>query len=180
MGCAEGRWSEARRRGSDARSLCQPMPAILLAIGILANISSAGRAGAAVPCGEVALEIAMSSNLESRGLSKDGTFISLSGNPYDAYLYCAAYGSMSLRFLGPNPPVDDWYAFVSKTGSVLTKRPQRVIRSAVERCFSEASKSSHLIEISSDGFGLLCGSEKGGPYFELVVTQRLKPPACER
>ena len=100
MGCAEGRWSEARRRGSDARSLCQPMPAILLAIGILANISSAGRAGAAVPCGEVALEIAMSSNLESRGLSKDGTFISLSGNPYDAYLYCAAYGSMSLRFLG--------------------------------------------------------------------------------
>ena len=76
MGCAEGRWSEARRRGSDARSLCQPMPAILLAIGILANISSAGRAGAAVPCGEVALEIAMSSKLENRGLSKDGTFIS--------------------------------------------------------------------------------------------------------
>jgi hypothetical protein len=105
------------------------MPAILLAIGILANISSAGAAG---PCGEVALEIAMSSKLENGGLSKDGTFISLSGNPYNAYLYCAAPGSMSLRFLGPKPPVDDWYAFVSKTSSVLTKRHQRVIRLAAE------------------------------------------------
>jgi len=156
------------------------MPAILLAIGILANISSAGRAGAAVPCGEVALEIAMSSKLENGGLSKDGTFISLSGNPYNAYLYCAAPGSMSLRFLGPKPPVDDWYAFVSKTSSVLTKRHQRVIRLAAERCVSEASKSSHLIEISSAGFSVLCGSESGTPYFEMVVTQRLKPPATEK
>ena len=153
---------------------------MLLAVLLLAKMSLAGYASAAGPCGEVALEIAMSSKLENGGLSKDGTFISLSSNPYNAYLYCAAPGSMSLRFLGPKPPVDDWYAFVSKTSSVLTKRHQRVIRLAAERCVSEASKSSHLIEISSDGFGLLCGSEKGGPYFELMVTQRLKPPACER
>ena len=88
---------------------------MLLAVLILAKMSLAGYANAAGPCGEVALEIAMSSKLENRGLSKDGTFISLSGNPYNAYLYCGAPGSMSLRFLGPKPPVDDWYAFVSKT-----------------------------------------------------------------
>ena len=150
---------------------------MLLAVLLLAKMSLAGYASAAGPCGEVALEIAMSSKLENGGLSKDGTFISLSGNPYNAYLYCAAPGSMSLRFLGPKPPVDDWYAFVSKTSSVLTKRHQRVIRLAAERCVSEASKSSHLIEISSAGFGVLCGSESGTPYFELVVTQRLNPSA---
>jgi hypothetical protein len=153
---------------------------MLLAVLILAKMSLAGYASAAGPCGEVALEIAMSSKLENGGLSKDGTFISLIGNPYNAYLYCAAPGSMSLRFLGPKPPVDDWYAFVSKTSSVLTKRHQRVIRLAAERCVSEASKSNHLIEISSAGFSVLCGSESGTPYFELVVTQRLKPPAREK
>ena len=155
-------------------------PHMLHAVLILAKISLAGYASAAGPCGELALEIAMSSKLEYGGLSKDGTFISLSGNPYNAYLYCAAPGSMSLRFLGPKPPVDDWYAFVSKTSSVLTKRHQRVIRLAAERCVSEALKSNHLIEISSAGFSVLCGSESGTPYFELVVTQRLKPPAREK
>ena len=85
-------------------------PHMLHAVLILAKISLAGYASAAGPCGELALEIAMSSKLEYGGLSKDGTFISLSGNPYNAYLYCAAPGSMSLRFLGPKPPVDDWYA----------------------------------------------------------------------
>ena len=155
--------------------------AMPLAIVILASISlAAGASAAAGPCGEVALEIAMSSKLESGGLSNDGTFISLTGNPYGTYLYCADPGGMSLRYLGPNPPVDDWYAFVSKTGSVLTKRPQWVIRSAVKRCVGEASKSSHVIETSSDGFGVLCGSEKGSPYFELLITQRLKPRARER
>jgi hypothetical protein len=153
---------------------------MLLAVLLLAKMSLAGYASAAGPCGEVALDIAMSSKLENGGLSKDGTFISLSGNPYNAYLYCAAPGSMSLRFLGPKPPVDDWYAFVSKTSSVLTKRHQRVIRLAAERCVSEALKSNHLIEISSAGFSVLCGSESGSPYFELVVTQRLKPPAREK
>ena len=29
-------------------------------------------------------------------------------------------------------------------------------------------------------FGVLCGSEKGSPYFELVFIQRLKPRARER
>jgi hypothetical protein len=44
-------------------------------------------------------------------------------------------------------------------------------------CVSEALKSNQLIEISSAGFGVLCGSESGTPYFELVVTQRLNPSA---
>jgi hypothetical protein len=155
-------------------------PSMLLAILILALTSLAGKANAGGSCGDMALEIAMSSKLESGGLSKDGTFISLIGDPYSASLYCSGPASMSLRYLGPNPPPKDWYAFVSKTGSVLTKRPHPMIRSAVERCVAEASKSSHVIEIASDGFDVLCGSEKGYPYFELVVTQRPKPPARGR
>jgi hypothetical protein len=138
------------------------------------------RVPAAGSCGDMALEIAMSSKLESGGLSKDGTFISLTGEPYGAYLYCSGPAGMSLRYVGPRPPPEDWYAFVSKTGSVLTKRPQPIIRSVVERCIREATKSSHVIEIMSDGFDVLCGSEEGNPYFELVVTQRLKPPPRER
>jgi hypothetical protein len=94
--------------------------------------------------------------------------------------YCSRPTGMSLRYVGPNPPSDDWYAFVSKTGSVLTKRPPPIVRSAVARCITEASKASDLLVISSDGFDVLCDSEKGSPHFEVVVTQRLKQPARER
>ena len=112
------RWKLTRSHGSSTGSSVADFQGIQYLI--IGNRNSgigdlAGYASAAGACGEVALEIAMSSKLENRGLSKDGTFISLSSNPYNAYLYCAAPGSMSLRFLGPKPPVDDWYAFVSKT-----------------------------------------------------------------
>ena len=138
----------------------------VLATVIFAVVLLAEGAGAAGSRGDMALEIAMSSKLESGGRSKDGTFISLTGDPYGAYLYCSGPAGMSLRYVGPNPPSDDWYAFVSKTGSVLTKRRQPIVRSAVERCIREASKASDFVEIRSDGFEVLCDSEKSSSYFE--------------
>jgi hypothetical protein len=149
--------------------------ATVLATVTFALVSLAGVAHAAGSCGDMALEIAMSSKLESGGPSKDGSFISLTGEHYGAYLYCSGPTGMSLRYAGPNPPSDDWYAFVSKTGSVLTKRPPPIVRSAVARCITEASKASDLVVIRSDGFDVLCDSEKGSPHFEVVVIQRLKP-----
>jgi hypothetical protein len=154
--------------------------ATVLATVIFALVSLAGVARAAGSCSDMALEIAMSSKLESGGLSKDGSFISLTGEPYGAYLYCSGPTGMSLRYVSPNLPSDDWYAFVSKTGSVLTKRPPPIVRSAVARCITEASKASDLVVIRSDGFDVLCDSEKGSPYFEVVVTQWLKQPVRGR
>ena len=119
----------------------------VLATVIFAVVVLAEGAGAAGSCGDMALEIAMSSKPESGGLSKDGTFISLTGDPYGAYLYCSG-------------------AFVSKTGSVRTKRRQPIVRSAVERCIREASKASDFVEIRSDSFEVLCDSEKSSSYFE--------------
>lgn len=148
--------------------------ATVLATVTFALVSLAGVAHAAGSCGDMALEIAMSSKLESGGPSKDGSFISLTGEHYGAYLYCSGPTGMSLRYAGPNPPSDDWYAFVSKTGNVLTKRPHRS-SDRRSRCITEASKASDLVVIRSDGFDVLCDSEKGSPHFEVVVIQRLKP-----
>jgi hypothetical protein len=62
-----------------------------------------------------------------------------------AYRRVGAYSvGMSLRYVGPNHPPDDWYAFVSKTGSVLTERRPALVRSAVERCLTHRFKSSLL------------------------------------
>ena len=68
----------------------------VLATVIFAVVFLAEGAGAAGSCGDMALEIAMSSKLESGGLSKDGTFISLTGDPYGAYLYCSGPAGMTL------------------------------------------------------------------------------------
>jgi len=79
----------------------------VLATVIFAVVLLAEGAGAAGSRGDMALEIAMSSKLESGVDSKDGTFISLTGDPYGAYFYCSGPAGMSLRYVGPNPPSDD-------------------------------------------------------------------------
>jgi hypothetical protein len=104
---------------------------------IFALVSLAKGAHAAESCGEMALAIAMSSKLESGGLSKDGSLIQLIGDPYGAYLSCSGPAGMSLRYVAPNHPPNDWYAFASKTGSVLTERRPTLVRAAVERGLKE-------------------------------------------
>ena len=181
-----GKWGPRWRAALPvaSRVLCMLVGGLhfrVFAIVTFALVSLAGGAGAAGSCSDMALEIAMSSKLESGGLSKDGTFISLTSEPYEAYLYCSGPTGMGVRYVGPNPPSADWYGFVSKTGSVLTKRPQSIVRSAVERCVREASEASDVVEIvKSDGFDVLCDTEKGNPYFEVVVAQRPKQSERKR
>jgi hypothetical protein len=123
----------------------------------------------------MALAIAMSSKLESGGLSKDGSFIPLIGETYSAHLICSGPAGMSIRYVGPNPPSEDWYAFVGKTGSALTERRPSLVRRAVERCIKEVQQSSDSVgDVRSAGFEVLCDSEKGSGHVEVVVTQRLK------
>jgi hypothetical protein len=94
----------------------------LLVTVIFALLSLARGAHGADSCSDMALAIAMSSKLESGGLSKDGSLIPLIGDPYGAYLSCSGPAGMSLRYVGPSHPPDDWYALVSKTGSVLLRK----------------------------------------------------------
>lgn len=142
---------------------------------IFALISLARGAHATDSCSDMALAIAMSSKLESGGLSKDGSLIQLIGDPYAAYLSCSGPAGMSLLYVGPNPPPDDWYAFVSKTGSVLTERRPALVRSAVEWCLKELQQSSELVaNVRSKGFEVLCDTEKSGRHVEVVVTQRVR------
>ena len=82
---------------------------------------------------------------------------------------------MSLHYVARNPPSEDWFAFVSQTGSVLTERRPPLVRRAVERCIKEAQRSSDLVaDVRSQGFEVHCGSEKSGGQVEVLVTQRLK------
>jgi hypothetical protein len=99
----------------------------------------------------------------------------LIGDPYGAYLSCSGPAGMSLRYVGPNHPPDDWYAFVSKAGSVLTERRPALVRSAVERCLKELQQSGELVaDVRSKGFEVLCDSEKSSRDVEVVVTQRVR------
>jgi hypothetical protein len=70
---------------------------LLLAVAL---VSFAGIAHAEEgPCGDMALAIAMSSKLESRGSSKDGSFLPLVGEPYSTLLICSGPGGMSLHYV---------------------------------------------------------------------------------
>jgi hypothetical protein len=154
-------------------ALLERLTWLLLAVAL---VSFAGIAHAEEgPCGDMALAIAMSSKLESGGLSKDGSFLPLVGEPYSTLLICSLPGGMSLHYVAPNPPSEDWFAFVSQTGSVLTERRPPLVRRAVERCIKEAQRSSDLVaDVRSQGFEVHCGSEKSGRQVEVLVTQRLK------
>lgn len=145
-------------------------PTVLLALVSFAGIAHAEEGA----CGEMAVAVAMSSKLESGGLSKDGSSIPLIGEPYSAILSCSGPGGMSLHYVGPNPPSEGWFAFVSKTGSVLTERRPPLVRQAVERCIKEAQRSSDLVEVRSPGFEVLCGSERSSRQVEVLVKQQFK------
>lgn len=128
-------------------------------------------------CGTMATTIAKQTGLTVGNLSSDRRFIRLNGDPYGVSLSCFAPAGMSLRYVGPHCQTDDWYRFVAKTGSILTRRPELLVSKGVERWIRREDESSDPDDIKkipdAGGFLIMCDDLDGNP--EVYIFQKVAP-----
>jgi hypothetical protein len=92
---------------------------------------------------------------------------------YGVYLNCGGTNGLNLRFMSPPDPPKDWFQFVGRSASILTKVQPSILREGVKRCINEAAQSGqHFAEnFEHGGARFFCDVDENNKRVELTITR---------
>jgi hypothetical protein len=94
-----------------------------------------------------------------------------SDDGYGAYLNCAGTYGLNLRSLSPPDPPQQWYDFIVRAGSILTKVTPTIVRDGIRQCVKAASASGYA-DLTLGGVHISCDVDlKGFNRVDLIIAR---------
>jgi len=124
-------------------------------------------------CDTMAAAIARAANLTA-GHRTQANFIPMSpvDGEYGVYLNCAGTYGLNLRFMTRPDPPPEWFQFVGRSGSVLTKVPPLILREGVQKCLNTAFESGRQrADFEHRGARFICDVGENDKRVELTITR---------
>jgi hypothetical protein len=119
----------------------------------------------------MAAEIAKDAGLIA-GRRTQANFIPLSprDGEFGAYLNCEGTFGLNLRFVSPPGAPQEWYQFVVRSASILTKAKPTIVREGAEQCVNAALQSSHgFADLEHGKIRFFCDTDEK-TRVELTIT----------
>jgi hypothetical protein len=138
-------------------------------------ICAIGHPARADECDDMASKVAKGAGLHA-GDRTEANFFPLSAaadDGYGVYLNCGGTNGLNLRFMSPPHPPKDWFQFVGRSASILTKVQPSVLGEGVKMCLNEAERSGqHFAEnFVHGGARFFCDVDENNKRIELTITR---------
>jgi hypothetical protein len=137
-------------------------------------ICAIGHAAGADECDDMAAKVAKGAALHAGDRTNANFFpLSPTDGEYGVYLNCGGTNGLNLRFMSPPDPPKDWFQFVGRSASILTKVQPSILREGVKRCINEAAQSGqHFAEnFEHGGARFFCDVDENNKRVELTITR---------
>jgi hypothetical protein len=89
-----------------------------------------------------------------------------------AFISIARGHTLNLRFMSRPDPPPEWFQFVGRSGSVLTKVPPLILREGVQKCLNTAFESGRQhADFEHRGARFICDVGENDKRVELTITR---------